>query len=482
MTSQDWILISIAVASVALLVVLVTRWKVNAFIALAIASLLVGTGAVVMKVTPPGAKEPLTMFGVTELFGLGLGKTLGSIAALIGLGTMFGKLLAESGGANVIAKRFTAFFGPKRVVWCVMALAVVVGLPTWFAVGLVLLLPVLISLTHETKQPFLALAIPLISCMSVMHGLMPPHPGPVAAMSAFRDAALVKGSGMLPPNMGMILVWGFLIGLPTAFIAGPIFARRAVRLVPAETPPMPELTDRGDITPPSFGLTLFTVLLPILLMLVDTVARIVIPAAAADRSELQTTILNCASFVGHSSIALLVSVLFASWSFGTRCGYAPAQVLKFTEQSISGVGLTLLVVGGGGGFAAVLRDAGVAASMGKLASALGLPVLLYGWLIAAFIRVATGSATVSIMTSAGLVAPVLVNYPGTNVELLIIAIGCGSLFLSHLNDGGFWIVKECLGLSVNQTLRTWTITETIIGVLGLLMTLVVHAAWRMMQH
>ena len=217
-------------------------------------------------------------------------------------------------------------------------------------------------------------------------------------------------------------------------------------------------------------------------MLVDTAARILIPPVAADRTELQATVLNCASFVGHSTVALLVSVLFASWSFGTRCGYKPAQVLKFTEQSIAGVGLTLLVVGGGGGFAAVLRDAGVAASMGKLASALGLPVLLYGWLIAAFIRVATGSATVSIMTSAGLVAPVLANYPGTNVELLIIAIGCGSLFLSHLNDGGFWIVKECLGLSVSQTLRTWTITETIIGVIGLLLTLAVHSVWQMFQH
>ena len=475
MTSQDWTLITLALASVVLLVVLVTRFKVNAFIALAVASLLVGAGAVAMKVTPPNSKEPLTMFAITELFSVGLGKTLGSIAALIGLGTMFGKLLAESGGATVLAKRFTAFFGPKRVVWCVMALAVVVGLPTWFAVGLVLLLPVLISLTHETKEPFLKLAIPLISCMSVMHGLMPPHPGPVAAMGAFRDAHFA-------PNMGMILVWGFLIGLPTAFIAGPIFARRAVRLVPADAPPMPVLADREGITPPSFGLTLFSILLPIALMLVDTVARILIPSAAADRTELQTTVLNCASFVGHSSVALLVSVLFASWSFGTRCGYKPAQVLKFTEQSIAGVGLTLLVVGGGGGFAAVLRDAGVAASMGKLASELGLPVLLYGWLIAAFIRVSTGSATVSIMTSAGLVAPVLVNYPGTNVELLIIAIGCGSLFLSHLNDGGFWIVKECLGLTVNQTLRTWTITETIIGVLGLIITLGVHAVWQAFHH
>ncbi len=476
MTTQDWTLITLALAAVVLLVVLVTRVKVNAFIALALASLLVGAGAVVMRVTPANAKEPLTLFSVVEIFGTGLGRTLGSIAALIGLGTMFGKLLAESGGASVLAKRFTAFFGPKRVVWCVMALAVVVGLPTWFAVGLVLLLPVLISLTHETKQPFLALAIPLISCMSVMHGLMPPHPGPVAAMAKFQEAGFA-------PNIGKILLWGFVIGLPTAFVAGPIFARRAVRLVPAEPPPMPAPAEQGNITPPSFGLTMFTIFLPILLMLVDTVARVFISSDPLKRNATETTLLNAAGFIGHSTVALLVAVLFAGWSFGTRCGYSRAQVLKFTEQSISSIGLTLLVVGGGGGFAAVLRDAGVADAMGHLAKTLHLPVLLYGWLIAAFIRVATGSATVSIITSAGIVAPVLGSpeFAGANVELLIVAIGCGSLFLSHLNDGGFWIVKECLGLTVNQTLRTWTITETIIGILGLLITLGVHAVWQALQ-
>jgi len=463
-TSQDWILILLALAAVAMLVVLVTRLKMNAFNALALASLLVGAGAVAMGVKAPGGKDPLTLFTVVEIFGTGLGATLGKIAALIGLGTMFGKLLAESGGANVLAKRFTAFFGPKRVVWCVMALAVVVGLPTWFAVGLVLLLPVLISLTHETKQPFLLLAIPLISCMSVMHGLMPPHPGPVAAIGAF---------SAFKPNTGMVLIWGFLIGLPTAFVAGPIFARRAVRLVPAEAPPMPVLDDRSHIKPPSFGLTLFSIMLPIGLMLLDTLARLFLPE--------NHPLTAVAKFVGHSTIALLTAVIFGSWSLGTRCGYNRTEVLKFLDGCMGAVGLTLLVVGGGGGFAAVLRDTGVAAAMGTLAKTLGLPVLLYGWLIAAFIRVATGSATVSIMTAAGLVAPVLANYPGTNVELLIIAIGCGSLFLSHLNDGGFWIVKECLGLTVAQTLRTWTVTETIVGILGLLLTLVVHAVWQVLH-
>lgn len=458
MTSTDWLLISLAVTSVIALVILVTRIKLNAFIALTLASLLVGAGAVVMGIVPKDAKAALTLVDVIDAFGAGLGKTLGGIAAVIGLGTMLGKLLAESGGAEVLAKRFAAFFGPKRVIWCIMALAIAVGLPTWFAVGLVLLLPILLTLTKETGKPFLALAIPLLSCLSVMHGLMPPHPGPVAALAAFKE---------FNPNMGLLLMWGFIIGIPTAIVAGPIFARRAVRLVEAQPPPMPETSGRPGLIPPGFGITLFSILLPVMLMLIDTLARLTLPETSRFSSA--------AHFIGHPTIALTISVLFASWSLGLRCGYGTAEILKFTEVSISSVGMTLLVVGGGGGFAAVLKGAGVADAMGTLAMTLKLSPLLYGWLVAAFIRVATGSATVSITTAAGLLAPIIGHYPGTNIELLIIAIGCGSLFLSHLNDGGFWVVKECLGLSVSQTLRTWTITETIVGILGLGVTLVVNA-------
>lgn len=474
MTQTDSTLIILALASVAVLVLLVTRWKVNAFIALALAALIVGAGAVAMGVTPKGTTTALTMTGVIDVFGVRLGKSLGGIAAVIGLGTMLGKLLAESGGAQVLAKRFNAFFGPKRVIWCIMVLAIAVGLPTWFAVGLVLLLPILLTLTAETKKPFLLLAIPLLSCLSVMHGLMPPHPGPVAAISLFAAAGLA-------PNMGMVLLWGFVIGIPTAIIAGPIFAKRAIKTVQANPPAMPEIAGREGITPPTFGLTLFTILLPILLMLVDTLAKVLITVEAAKRTEFQTSILNVAGFAGNATIALLVSVIFASWSLGIRCGYTAARVWKFTEESIAAVGMTLLVVGAGGGFAGVLETAGVANSMGQMAKEFGLPILIYAWMVSAFIRVATGSATVAITTAAGLVAPVMMNYPGTNVELLIIAIGCGSLFLSHLNDAGFWIVKECLGLTVAQTLRTWTVTETIVGIFGLLLTLAVHAVWAAMR-
>jgi GntP family gluconate:H+ symporter len=240
-------------------------------------------------------------------------------------------------------------------------------------------------------------------------------------------------------------------------------------MVPVEAPPMPQLATRAGVAPPGFALTLFSILLPVLLMLLDTVARLALPAESA--------LARAAAFIGHPTIALLLAVLFAAWSLGLRCEISAARVWRSSEECIAAVGMTLLVVGAGGGFAAVLKAAGVADAMGALAKTLGLPILLYGWLVAAFIRVATGSATVAITTAAGLLAPVMADYPGTNIELLIIAIGCGSLVLSHLNDGGFWIVKDVMGFTVEQTLKTWTVMETILSVAGLALTWLAHAAW-----
>jgi len=468
MTSTDIILLFLTVGAIGLLVLAVTRWKVNAFIALAMAALVVGIGAVAMGLAEialvkdatgvPAWKtgKALTVLSIIDAFQIGMGNTLGKTAAIIALGTMLGKLLAESGGAEVLAKRFAAFFGPRHVGLCIMSLALVVGLVTWFAVGLVLLLPILLTLTRETKRPFLLLAIPLLSCLSVMHGLMPPHPGPVAAV------------GNLGANTGKVLLWGFLIGIPVAIVAGPIFARRAIRYVSADAP-LPELIAAPG-TPrilPGFGITFFTILFPIVLMLLATVAELLLKEGAPVRTF--------ASFLGNPTLALTLSVLLAMWTLGKATGFSGAEVLRFTEQSVGSVGMTLLVVGGGGGFAKVLDIAGVSRAMGSLAEAAHLSPLLYGWLVSAFIRVATGSATVAITVASGLLVPVLAQNPGTNVELLVICIGCGSLFLSHLNDGGFWIVKDCLGLTVGQTLRTWTVCETIVGLAGLALTLLVSA-------
>lgn len=427
-------LLLIALGAIAVLVLLVTWRRVNAFLALMVAAMVVGLAT---------GQAPLTTL---KFFQEGIGNTLGGIAAVIALGAMMGKLLAESGGAEVLAERFNAFFGPQRVGWCIAALAVAVGLVTWFAVGLLLLLPVLVTLSRQSGRPFLLLAIPLLSFLSVMHGLMPPHPGPVAAVS------------LLGANTGAVLGYGFLIGLPVAALAGPWFARMAVRWVEAEPPVLAAKT--GPVRPrPGFGVTLFMVILPVGLMLLATLSELLLPTGHPVRSACQ--------FAGHPVFALAVAVFASVAILQWKCGFDRRAVWGFTEQSIAGIGMTLLVVGGGGGFALVLRECGIAVALGKLAGGLHLPPLVYGWMVAAFIRVATGSATVAITTAAGILVPVLAADPTIHREMLVLSIGCGSLFLSHLNDGGFWIVKESLGLTVGQTLRTWTVTETLIGIFGL---------------
>ena len=461
MQPNDPALIAIALASVACLVLLVVRWQVHGFISLLLASLALGCAAVVFDLAPRGGTTPLTMLAVIDAFTAGLGRSLGGVAALIALGMMIGRLLADSGGAEVLARRFAGWFGPERAVWCVMALGLAVGLTTWFAVGLVLLTPILLTLAREARRPMLALAIPLLSILSVMHGVFPPHPGPVAALAAFRDQQ---------PNVGLVLFWGTVIGLPTAFVAGPLFARRAVRVVGAvalDELPAAAAAATGASTPPTFGVTFLAVLLPVVLMLLDTVARLALAPG--------TALFQIMVVIGHPTVALLAGVIYAMWALGARCGRSKRQVLGSTEAAIAMAGTVLLVVGGGGGFSAVLQSAGVADAVARLASLAGLPVLVYGWMVAAFIRVATGSATVSIVTAAGLVAPLLATHPEVNVELVIVALGCGSLFLSLPNDAGFWVVKENLGLTVSQTLRTWTVTETLVGVAGLLITWLVDA-------
>ncbi len=439
MSASPLFLLVLALAAIGVLVALVTWRKINAFLALFLAALLVGVGA---------GMAPLAAL---KAFQDGIGATLGGIAAVIALGAILGKLLAESGGAEVLAERFSAFFGPARAGWCVAALAIVVGMVTWFSVAVLVLAPVVISLTHQSKRPFLLLALPLVAFLSAMHGLTPPHPGPVVAIDA------------LGANNGLVLALALLVGIPAAAIAGPFFARWVVGRVEVATPPLRAAT--AVATPrPSMTETAFVVGLPIGLMLLTTVAELVFPAGHQVRAAL--------AFFGHPVTALTIAVFVAFGVFGRACRFSRTQQLGFTEQSIAGVGVTLLVVAGGGGFARVLREAGVAGALGAAAGNLHLPPLIYGWLVAAFIRVATGSATVAITTAAGLLAPMLATHPEINRELLVLSLGFGSIFLSHLNDGGFWIVKDCLGLTVGQTLRTWTVVESIVGVAGLGLTLV----------
>ncbi len=453
--SNDCSIIALALGSILLLVLLVTRWKLNPFLALTLSAFLMGGGAVGLGVvplsSPVSAPAPWTFLQVVDTFQTGLGRTLGGVACVICLGAVLGKLLSESGGAAVLAKGFSDFFGRDNAGLCIIALAITVGLSSWFAVGFLLLLPVLLSLTRETGRPFLSLSLPLLSFLSVMHGVMPPHPGPVIAVSAFKA------------DTGKVLLWGFLIGIPTAAVAGPFFAKLAVKRLQHKLPEPPP-RDQTAPNPPGFGMTLFSILFPIGLMMLGTLVELL----ELKHHPLGKVLLS----LGHPVVAMLLGVLFCLWSLGTRCGWTPPQLLRFTETSINSIGLTMLTVGAGGGFARVLTESGLARILGQMAEQAHLPIMLYGWLASAFIRVATGSATVAITVAADLIAPLISQTPGACPELIVVAIGCGSLFLSHLNDSGFWIVRDCLGLSVRETLQSWTVTETIIGICGLLLSLV----------
>ncbi|MEQ1749387.1 MAG: gluconate:H+ symporter [Prosthecobacter sp.] len=426
-------LLLLSVVAVAVLIALIAWLRMNAFLALLLAAMVMGLGS---------GMDPMAMMTAFEK---GMGGTLGGIAGILGLGTILGGLLAASGGAEVLAKALIKVFGPKRVHWCLMALGLCIGLTTWFAVGLVMLVPILVTLARETKEPFLKLAIPLLAVLSIMHGVMPPHPGPVVALQA------------LHADLGKVMLWGLLAAVPVAAISGPIFARWAVRHVKAEVPEPPPIDPSLAARKlPSLGITVAVLTVPILLLLTQTLAELII----ADKGH---PVRQITTIIGNPTLALGLSVIFAGVAFRFTRG----EALKIGEKAIAAVGMTLLVVGAGGGFKGVLEASGTAKAIGEMATAAHLPPLVFGWVCAALVRVATGSATVAITTASGLVAPLVLSTPGVNPELVVVGIGCGSLFLSHLNDAGFWIVKETLGLSVSQTLRTWTVTETLVGITGL---------------
>lgn len=424
-------LLALTAAAIVAMIVLIAWVRINAFLALLFAALLVGLGS---------GMEPSKAI---TTFQEGMGSTLGGIAGVLGLGTMLGGLLAASGGAEVLSKALIRLLGPERVHWCLMILALAVGFTTWFAVGLVMLVPILLTLAKETKLPFLKLALPLLAVLSIMHGVMPPHPGPLVAIEA------------LGANMGLVILWALVAAIPIAAVAGPIFAGWAVKRVAVTAPEPPAPSQETNRPLPKLGRTIAALALPVVLILTQTLAELLTSPDSTWRS--------IAGIIGNPTLALGVAVLFAAWAFN----FTRVEALKIGEKSLGPIGMTLLLVGAGGGFNRVLRDCGAAQAIGDLAASAHLPPLLFGWVCAALIRVATGSATVAITAACGLVAPMALTTPGVNLELLVVCVGAGSLFLSHLNDAGFWIVKETLGLTVSQTFRTWTVTETLIGITGL---------------
>ena len=434
-------LLAIAFAGVALVIVLVTWAKIPAFLALAAAALAVGLAA----------RMPLPE--ITRAFQSGVGDTLGFVAMVIALGTVIGKLLAESGGAVVVADALAKALGERRLDWALMLSGFIIGLPVFFQVGLVLLAPVLFTAQRQTKIPLLRLGLPLVAGLSAAHGLVPPHPGPLAAIER------------LGADPGRTLLYSLIVGLPVSILSGPLYARYICRRVHVEPGVIAEQFTQVDPGPaqhrartPSLGVTLLTMLLPVLLMLLAALAQTVMPDGAARRAVI---------FAGTPLAAMLVATLAAIYTFGHACGFSRARLLQFAEESLPPIAGVLLVVGAGGGFGRVLDAAEVDVAIAGAMGGLRLSPLVMGWVIASLLRLSVGSATVSVITAASIMAPILPGMPGANRDLLVVAIGAGSLIMSHVNDGGFWLAKEYLNMSVPQTLATWSVVETIISVAAL---------------
>lgn len=437
-------LLLIALVAVVGLILLVTVFRLHAFLALLLASLLVGFASGMDLATLGKAIET------------GVGGVLGGIALVIGLGTVLGRLLAESGGAQVVAGTLVNAAGIKRLPWALAAVALLIGLPVFFAVGLMLLVPVVFALAGKHQVPWLVLVLPVVAGLSVAHGLVPPHPGPMAAI------------GLLKADVGKTIGWSLVLSVPLLILAGPLFTRLVTQRLSVRTPELPLAKSAApDAQPAGFALTLSVILLPVLLMLLGSLVAMLSPEGSARRSLF--------TLIGHPVFAMLTGVVYSMLALGYRCGFQRSQLLRFSEDCLGPVASVLLIVGAGGGFSRVLIESGVGEAVKNLASGWDMPPLLLGWILAAMVRVATGSATVAITAAAGLLVPMVAADPTINRELLVLSLGCGSLILSHVNDGGFWLVKECFKLSVSETLRTWTVLETIIAIVGLGLVLLLDA-------
>ncbi|WP_025332680.1 gluconate:H+ symporter [Paenibacillus sabinae] len=428
---------------IAFLVTLIAKYKWNPFVTLLLSALSLGLLA--------GMKYQDLIKSITG----GLGGTLGTIAIVIGLGTMLGKMMAESGGAERIATTLVDRFGEKRVHWAMMLVGFVVGIPVFFEVGLILLIPVVFMVARKTKMSLLQIGIPVLAGLSTVHGLVPPHPAPMIAIDAYGA------------NLGKTILYSIIVGLPTAIIAGPLFGKFIGKRILVQPPE--KLAEQFASTNvkelPGFGITLLTILMPVILMLIGSIADILDPEAVHAFTPF-------AKFIGHEVIALLISAVFSFFSLGFARGFKKEDISRFTSECLAPTASIILIIGGGGAFKQVLIDSGVGGAIASLATQTHVNLIFFGWLVAALIRVATGSATVAMTTAAGIVAPVLAVSSGAPIELVVLATGAGSLILSHVNDAGFWMIKEFFGMSVVQTLKSWTVMETLLSVIGLIFILI----------
>lgn len=441
---MDMSLFFVAGAGIALLLLLVITLRVPAFLALLITSLLVGLGS---------GLEPGQVINSIKN---GMGGTLGFVAIVVGLGAILGQILESSGGIERIAGSLVRSFGPEKVQWSLGVTGFIVAIPVFFDVAFIILAPLLYGLASRSGRSLLYYAIPLLAGLAITHSFIPPTPGPIAV------AELIKA------DLGWVILFGALTGIPAMIIAGPLFGKFIAKRVFIAVPEAHKTeNDSSDVNAPSFAWVASIILLPLLLIMLATTAPFVLPEGSL--------LLTVLSFLGHPFVALTIATILAMLIAHTKCDLSSQSLLNIANKGLEPAGVVILITGAGGAFKQVLIDSGVGQMLASVFIEAQFSVLILGFLIAAITRIAQGSATVAMITGAGLIAPVLELQPlsAASLGLLVIAISSGATILSHVNDSGFWLVSRYLGMSEKDTLRTWTVMTTLISLTGLASCLII---------
>jgi Gnt-I system high-affinity gluconate transporter len=431
----------IVILGILLLFILIAKFKLNAFITFIIVSLFVGIAE---------GMEPLS---VVDSIQKGIGSILGFLVIILGLGAMLGKLVADSGAAQRITTKLVDKFGKKNIQWAVVLTGFIVGIPMFYSVGFVILVPLVFTIAAATGLPLLYVGLPMLASLSVTHGYLPPHPAPTAIAATFNA------------DIGKTLLYGIVVAIPAIIVAGPLLSRtlKGINATPLKEFINPVILKEEEM--PSMANSIISALLPVILIAIAALAEFALP----DSFFLKKTLI----FIGNPAIAMLISVLVAIYTLGLGRGKKMKEVMDSVGSAITGITMVLLIIAGSGALKQVLIDSGVSEYIGAMLQESSISPLILAWLIATVIRVCVGSATVAGLTAAGIVLP-LTQGTGVSPELMVLAIGSGSLMLSHVNDSGFWLFKEYFNLSVKDTLKSWTVMETTVGVMGLLGVLIIN--------
>lgn len=431
----------ILIASILLLLVLIAGAKLNAFISLIIASFFVGL--------TKGMLFPDLINSLQQ----GIGSTLGSLLLIVAFGVILGNLLSDSGAAQRISSVMIRSFGIKNIKWAMVITGFAVGISMFYNAGFIILIPMVFAVAKSTKQPIIYLGIAMASALSITHGFLPPHPGPTAIAVIFKA------------DIGKTLLYGFLIAIPALVVSGIVFPE-FIKKINANPPKgLFESKTFAEDEMPSFGISFLTALIPVLLMALATLSELTLAETSSLRQML--------GFIGNPTTSMLIAVLFALVFLGIKRGQKMQTLMDQSGTALGSVTMIVLIIAAGGAFKQVLIDSGIGSDLAVFFEASTLSPLVLGWLIATIIRIALGSATVAGLTAAGIVQPLVVS-SGISPELMVLSIGAGSLMCSHVNDTGFWMFKEYFGISLKDTFRTWTVMETIIGVMGLIGVLVLN--------